>query len=217
VKPLLFPYAYCADANDYFTPDEPRAHSSVMTVGRSQVHVRRSTLGRLHYYHPERGGGHGATGPETAAHIFAKKYLKHRMRFYGIVDGERMLVRFGSCALEQRLDARTPDLTAEISYVWPPRYPAGTTFLVEIHATNGAVRDPARIPALRAFGFPCVEVTVPERLVKWKFDESKHESTRERFEKNMSEFMRMPHATWLVPEKAEPYPAAVETIRFLCH
>jgi hypothetical protein len=214
VKPLLYPYAYCADAGAYFTPDDPRAQLHVMTVGSSRVSVRRSARGRSHFYHPE-GGGHGATGPETAAHIFAKMYLQRSKRFYGIVDGERTLVRFGSCAVEQRLNARTPDVTVQIAHVWPPRYPAGTTFLIEIHATNGAVRDPARIPALRAFGFPCVEVTVPERLVKWRFNESKDEYARDRFEKEMVHFMRMPHATWLVPENVKPYPTAGETVRFL--
>lgn len=211
-RSLLIPYAYCSEHKTYHRPDWA-FEDCPTTSGTERVRLRTSTLGTLHYFRP---GGGGGGGPETAAHIFGKLFIKESLRLYAVVDGEVTLVRFSRCDVEQRIDLRTPDVTGVIEHMWPPRFPAGTTFLVEIHATNQASRDPARIPALRSIGMPCVEITLPRRAVEYDFGKGETDVVEDRFERYMREVMRKPFkAHWLVPESVAPWMQTTEQITFL--
>jgi hypothetical protein len=211
---LLIPYAYCNEHRNYYPPDDPHIDQCDLYVGVEQVSVRRSRLGRLHFYRP--GSGGGATGPETAAHIFAKILLKRYMRLYAVLEGEQVLIMFRTCEVEQRLNNRTPDVTIVLEYMWPPRFASGTTLLVEIHATNDAKRDPTRIPALCEMGYPCIEITLPAKAVDYKFEGNDPAAIRRSFERYMETVMHKPYTcTWLVPEGVERWRNSPDIVSIL--
>jgi len=188
--------AYCPDHKDYVSPTSSHAQRCVLFSGNEQVGVRPSVNGRLHFFRPNGGNG-GA--PESAAHVFAKVAVKRLGRFYAVIDGEPTFVRFLTCALEQRLASRTPDITVTVDFSWPPRLACGSELLIEIHATNSTARDPLRIPALRDLGIPCFEVSLPKKAVEWHPNDDDDYAALSRY---VLAVMRKPNEVhWVVPEK----------------
>lgn len=199
---LLHPYAYDEDLRDYLAPDDKRVvRGRAYKIGFRNVYLRDIKGKRLHF--AERGSS-GGGGPESYAHIYAKKFYKEKMGFFGVVARQHLLVRFETCILEQRLDERTPDLTATISECWPPFFPQGSKFLLEIHAKNSVFDNPGRPQALARIGVPCIEVDLPLTAINWKFRTNfDPDIERRRFEAYMNAVLRAPIRTrWIVPDIA---------------
>lgn len=210
---LLYPYGYDEDLRTYLTPDDPRVvEGKSYKVGNKIVRLRRVTGKRPHFWDSSGAGGNGGGGggPETAAHIFAKQFYQDRMFFYAVIKGQPLLIRFATCVLEQRLDERTPDLTATILECWPPFFEIGSRFLIEIHATNAVDDNLGRRAALQTLGVPCIEVDIGRTAIDWKFDK-KNDPEKEwrRFVNYMSQVLATPYnARWIVPQNP---PAHVES------
>lgn len=214
---LLYPYAYDEELQDYLAPDDQQVRQDrPYKVGTKTVYLRVPTEKRRHFWDPTPGGG-GGGGIETAAHVYAKKFYKHRMHFAGTILRQPLLIRFEDCILEQRLDERTPDLTATILECWPPFMKRGDKFLIEIHATNSVFDNPRRPEALARIGIPCIEVDLPTTAIEWKFKPNADpDAERKRFEAYMDKVLSEPfHCRWIVPNPPPTFIAADETITLI--
>jgi hypothetical protein len=213
---LTHPYAYDERLRDYLAPDDPRVRRNrPYKVGRQTVYLRVIRGKRPHFWDPTGGGGGG--GIESMAHIFAKKFYKERMFFSATVAGQRFLIRFATCELEQRLSERTPDVSATVSECWPPFMRAGDRFLIEIHAQNAIHQNPGRREALERIGVPCVEIHLPLQAIDWKFDARRDpDDERARFEDYMRGMLATPFdVDWIVPNPPPRFAGSPETIALL--
>jgi hypothetical protein len=212
---LRHPYAYDEDLKAYLAPNDLRiVPGKIYKRGFMPVRVRIIPGKRPHFWDFTHCGGAGGGGDETDAHIFAKKFYQDRLYFYARVRGPPIFIRFTTCAVEQRLDNRTPDLQAIISECWPPFFQIGSKFILEIHAHNSIDDNKGRREALEQIGVPCIEVHLPDTAINWPFNsDSNPVQEWAKFENYMTTVLRDPyHAEWIVPNPPPIHRESANTI-----
>ena len=205
LHPYRHPIAYDRELFRYVTRLRAQIGKNYWR-GSMRLRIRHSTRGNPHFWDVDKvggwdGSGGGGGGPESVLHIFMKQCVADNGYLLVCIDGNPVFLGFNDAKVEQRLDNRTPDVTATLTDCYPAYFTPGSKILIEVHVTNDVKLGSERWIQLRSFGFPVIEITPSAEMAKTELVTDVEGRGIIEYAKIVHRDLRFIPATWINPDE----------------